>query len=147
MKQFTVITLVALLSIAFLTRPGHSGKDDPVETFMRAKLVHSQNVVEGLTTEDFDMIAKGAQEMSLLSQATRWQVLQTPEYIRRGSEFRRAAEKLKTEAKEKDLDGALLAYVDVTMKCVECHKYVRGVQNARLDEIRVSDLPRVSVGD
>ncbi len=147
MKRITALTLVALFGLAILTQVGHSQKPDMVDTFMRAKLVHSQIVVEGLTTEDFDMIAKGAQDMSLLSQDSQWQVLQTPEYIRRGAEFRRSADKLKREAQEEDLDGALLAYVDVTIKCVECHKYIRQVQNARLDEVQFPELPRVSTGD
>ena len=31
-------------------------------------------------------------------------------------------------ARKKNLDGAVLAYVDLTMKCINCHKYVRGVR-------------------
>ena len=147
MKRFLALTIVAGLAVGVLLSQEDSLKDDAVETFMRAKLTHSQKVVEGLTTEDFDMIAKGAQEMSLLSQATQWQVLQTPEYIRRSGEFRRATDKLKQEAQDKDLDGSLLAYVDVTMKCVACHKYVRKVQNARLDDFQLPDVPRRAVGD
>lgn len=111
----------------------HSQESDNVETFMLRKLAHAQKVLEGLATEDFDSIAKNAQELSLLSQATQWQVLQTPEYVRRSAEFRRAADELKSSAQEKNLDGATLAYVNVTIKCVECHKYVRRVRNAQLD--------------
>ena len=40
---------------------------DRVAVFMRAKLAHSQNVLEGLATEDFDLIERGAQELSLAS--------------------------------------------------------------------------------
>jgi cytochrome c556 len=98
---------------------------------MRAKLSHSQKVLEGLTTEDFDMIAQNAQAMSLLSQATNWQVLQTPEYLDQSREFRRAADAVTEAAKKKNLDGAALAYVEMTMKCINCHKYVRGVHMAR----------------
>jgi hypothetical protein len=71
--------------------------------------------------------------MSLLSQATAWKVYQTPEYMRRSLEFRHRLEDLTTAAKKGNLDGATLAYVDVTMKCVDCHRYVRHVQNARLE--------------
>ena len=74
------------------TPPGPSGKpavrrEQPgkpapepnrVGEFMKAKLQHAQRVLEGLATEDFDLIAKHSQEMSLLSQAATWQVLQTP---------------------------------------------------------------------
>jgi cytochrome c556 len=56
--------------------------------------------------------------------------LQTPEYSQRSAEFRRAADALTEAARKRNLDGATLAYVDVTTKCVSCHKYVRGVRIA-----------------
>ena len=48
--------------------------DKPAETrsLMRAKLQYSQKILEGLTVEDFDMIAKNAQELSLLSMESRY---------------------------------------------------------------------------
>jgi cytochrome c556 len=55
-------------------------------------------------------------------------VLQTPEYHDRSMEFRRSADAMTEAARKKNLEGAALAYVDVTMKCVACHKYVRQVK-------------------
>lgn len=98
---------------------------DKVAGFMRAKLMHSQNVLEGLTTEDYDLIAKGAQELALASLDSNWHVLQTEDYARQSAEFRRACGTLGDAAKAKNLDGAALAWMDVTLKCVQCHKYVR----------------------
>ena len=101
-----------------------------VREFMRKKLVHSQKVLEGITTDDLETVAKHSQDLSLLSQAATWQVLQTPEYLQHSIEFRRAADALTEAAKKRNADGAALAYLDVTMKCVTCHKYVRGVRTA-----------------
>jgi hypothetical protein len=98
--------------------------------FMRSKLEHSQRVLEGLTTGNHELVAKHAQQISLLSQAEMWQVLQTPEYFERSLEFRRASDAITEAAKNKNLDGATLAYVDMTVKCVSCHKYVRQVKVA-----------------
>jgi hypothetical protein len=98
---------------------------DRVAGFMRAKLAHSQNVLEGLSLEDFDLIGKGAQELSLASQDSSWQVLQTEDYARQSAEFRRSCDTLRNAAREENLDGALLAWMEVTMKCVQCHRYVR----------------------
>jgi len=92
---------------------------------MRAKLAHSQDVLEGLSLADYDLIAKGAQELSLVSQAASWQVLQTEEYARQSAEFRRSCDTLRRAAREENLDSALLAWMEVTMKCVQCHRYVR----------------------
>ena len=105
-------------------------QEDKMKLFMRAKLEHSQDVLEALTIEDFKGIQKAAQELSLLSRATQWQVLQTPEYATRSSEFRREVEGLRNAAEKENLDGATLAFVKVTMNCVECHKYVRGIRQA-----------------
>jgi hypothetical protein len=100
-------------------------KADAVADFMRAKLGHSQRVLEGLSLEDYDLIARGAQELALASQASSWQVLQTEEYARQSAEFRRSCDSLRNAAKAKNLDGAALAWMEVTMKCIQCHKYVR----------------------
>ena len=102
---------------------------------MRVKLKHSQSVLEGLVLEDFDEIAKNAQEMSLLSLAETWQVLQTPEYIDYSRKFRNAADTLSDMAKKKNLTEATTAFNQMTTRCVECHKYVRGV---RMVEVEVA---------
>ena len=125
-----LIAVAALACLSLLVAPGRTD-EDPVDAFMRAKLTHSKEVLEGLTLEDFDQIAKHGQELSLLSQAAAWNVLQTPEYKQHSLEFRRSADSLTKAAKNKNLDGAALAYVDVTLKCVNCHKYVRGVRTAQ----------------
>ena len=125
---------IALLGLALVAVAAAlcGGEEQPnqVREFMRRKLPHSQKVLEGLVTEDFESIAKHAQELSLISQAATWQVLQTPDYLDHSTEFRRAADRLTEAARKKNLDGAALAYIDVTMSCINCHKYVRGVRIA-----------------
>ncbi len=134
--RFTLIAALLVILVGFLPAaepPQQPPATNQVDEFMRAKLLHSQKVLEGLSLENYGMIAKHAQEMSLLSQASNWQVLQTPEYRQRSTEFRRAADSLTDAAREHNLDGATLAFVQVTMKCVSCHKYVRSVRMAGLD--------------
>jgi cytochrome c556 len=128
-KLIAVSALVVALAALWVGR-GHSETPPSLRDFMRVKLSHSQKVLEGLTTQDFDMIAKNSQAMSLLSLETNWQVLQTAEYLDRSKDFRRTADALTEAAKKKNLDGASLAYVELTMNCINCHKYVRGVRMA-----------------
>ena len=129
MKRLVAVLVILVLticsSIAVTAPPVNNVRD-----FMRKKLVHSQKILEGITTDDLEAVAKHSQDLSLLSQAATWQVLQTPEYLQRSVEFRRAADALTEAAKKRNADGAALAYMDVTMKCVTCHKYVRGVRMA-----------------
>ena len=110
--------------------------DNQVAGFMRLKLGHSQKVLEGLVLEDFSMIEKQSQALSLLSQDANWQVLQTPEYLQLSVEFRRSTDALSRAAQEKNLDKATLAYLGMTMKCVSCHEHVRDVRTAQVDRLR-----------
>ncbi len=130
MKRSMGFGLCILLGIAWTTTQGEQPVK-PVETLMRAKLIHSQSILEGLTSEDFVQIAKDAQALTLLSEEAGWQVVQTVDYIRHSDQFRRNTKALSDAAQRKNLDGATLAYVQVTLNCVECHKYVRSVQQAR----------------
>jgi hypothetical protein len=93
--------------------------------FMRRKLDHSQRVLEGIVLEDFELIAKNAKTLSLLSQAAEWQVLPSAEYKQLGAEFRRNTEALIKAAGDKNLDSAALKYVELTLNCVNCHKHIR----------------------
>jgi hypothetical protein len=108
---------------------------DKVSEFMKVKLVHSQKLLEALALEDFGQIAENAQELSLLSQAATWKVLQTPEYLEQSTEFRRRADALREAARKKNIDGAAIAYVELTLKCVQCHKYVRNVRVGAAPEL------------
>ena len=100
--------------------------------FMQRKLVHAQKVLEAIALEDYQRIEHHAQQLSLLSQAATWNVINTPEYLMHSRQFRRAAERMRDAAKQKNLDAATLAYVQMTLKCVECHQHVRKVKTAAL---------------
>ena len=104
--------------------------EKPVERFMKQKLIHSQDVLEGLVTEDFAQIEKAA-EMHTLSQAAEWQVLRTPTYDLSSKEFQTACSQLEKAAKEKNTDGASLAWIRVPMTCLSCHKHVRSVKSQK----------------
>ena len=120
------LAVAALAAIAIAGPAADSPPEpDKVAVFMRAKLGHADRVLEGLAVADFDLIERAAQELSLASLDSNWQVLQTEDYVRQSAEFRRACDTLKEAARKKNLDGAALAWVDVTLKCVQCHKYVR----------------------
>ncbi len=125
-----IVTLGAALLFGSAAQPQPEAPK-PLRDFMRLKLEHSQKVLEGLVTDDHTLVSKHSQEMSLLSQEAAWAVLQTPEYFEHSAEFRRIANDLTEAARQKNLDGASFKYVELTMKCITCHKYVRGVRLAR----------------
>ncbi|QDU30479.1 hypothetical protein ETAA8_56190 [Anatilimnocola aggregata] len=141
MTQSAKLLLACLLFVLIFTvgnvmaqtKPRIMDENEPtISKFMRAKLQHSQKLIEALALEDYGTMAKSAQEMSLLTRAEQWQLLQTPDYLFESDAFRRSADEMMAAAKEKDLDRAALAYVDMTMKCVKCHKYVRHTKMAAI---------------
>jgi len=53
-----------------------------------------------------------------------WLVLRTPEYAKQGEAFLRAVNDLVDAAARRDSDAAPLAYFALTMRCIQCHRYV-----------------------
>jgi len=122
--------ILSLAILALLANTTAGGGDDKVAAFMQAKLTHSQKVLAAIALEDYAGMAKHSQELSILSLAAQWQVIQTEDYKKHSEDFRRAAGSLTKAAKNKNLNDAILAYMSVTLSCVNCHKYVRSVRAA-----------------
>jgi hypothetical protein len=93
--------------------------------FMQQKVEHAKQIVEALALENYESIAKNAQDLMLISNESRWNAYQTPEYIEMSKEFRVAAERLREASREKNIDSATLSYFEMTLSCVRCHKYLR----------------------
>ena len=108
-----------------------SQKDDPqakgrpLQSFMRAKLGASTKIQEGLALEDLDLVREGAVEMNKMSQAEQWRRHEDMLYRQFSADFRQTTSDLIDAAKEHQLDRAALKWVDATMACIECHRYVR----------------------
>lgn len=94
-------------------------------TVMQRKLTHSQTVLEGLATNNFTKIGAGGEGLVECIKDATWKINETEKYIAFSTEFLRRAESLKKAAKDKNLDAAALAYVDMTLTCVKCHQYLR----------------------
>ena len=92
---------------------------------MRKKVAYSQQVLLGLTLEDYGLIAKNAEKLVELSNKTNWYSRQVPEYELFLNEFRRNAQDLMTAGQQKNLDAASLAYVQMTLSCISCHAFIR----------------------
>ena len=132
--KYVSFILVALAALAYVPIPnGRAAPPDKVQELMRRKLAQSQKVLEGIAVQDFDLIAKHAEELLVISKQAEWKVLKTPLYEVYSNEFRRNAEELIENARKKNVDAAALSYVDLTLTCVKCHKHVREKRMARLD--------------
>ena len=132
MRPVVTAAVLALVSLPFVpalsTGRASQQKKQNRSEFMRRKLEFSKNVLEGLSLEQYPMIEKNAKALKVLSQAAEWEVPMIPnatDYVALTSEFQRFTDDLVKAAKQGNIDGATLAYVKLTMNCVQCHKYVR----------------------
>ena len=103
-------------------------KDDPespLKKFMRQKLHASNQILEGLCTEDLEMVSAGSDTLMKMSGEEKWRVSNDMMYRRYSTEFMNAVDELQKEAKDNDMNGTSMAWVNVTMKCLKCHEWVR----------------------
>lgn len=129
--QYFCVGLIALAAGSLwltLTRAGQPNPARSRREFMRQKLDFSKDVLEGLSLEQFASIERSAKALKKLSEAAEWEVPTIPnatDYVAQTTEFQRNCDDLLKQAKARNIDGATLAYLKVTMSCVQCHKFVR----------------------
>jgi hypothetical protein len=149
-RKLIAVAFICTLALGtpVVTSPGgQSLKDKPekspkveskVSEIMKQKLQHAQRVLEGIALNDFDTIGKNGKALLALSAKAEWRVFPTPTYLMHSNDFQRTAEKLIKSAKDKNLDGTTLAYMELTMGCARCHKYVREMRMTRRETDRSS---------
>ena len=127
MKTFlSALAFVAVPLLAAADEPDSRGlKHQLSVSLMQSKLEHSKNILEGLTREDFGAISKGAKAMRGLTALEGWFRADTPRYKAQLNAFWLANDALIQAADEKNVDAATLAYTQLTISCVNCHKQVR----------------------
>jgi hypothetical protein len=129
-RSLTLLLALLLLPTCFQSASGDPQPQQPtritkLSPLMQKKLENSKQILEGLALEDFAKIGRNARSMKLLSLESGWNVIQTKEYETQSRDFRRTCDKIAEAAEKKDIGGAVLGYVALTMRCVECHSYMR----------------------
>jgi len=116
-------TLIALLGVHLAL-----GQSEDVAKIMRQKLSYAQAILEGVTTEDYKKITDSAEAMLEVTHQAEWNVIDRPDYLAFSMEFRHALYKLTDSAQQRSADGVALDYLQMTMACMSCHRFVRGVR-------------------
>lgn len=105
-------------------RPGFE-RTKELQQFMRKKLDASNRILEGLVTEDSRLVKSGADELATMCEAETWRISKDVMYRQFSDDFQRVTKLLGESAQAGDLDKAMVRWVDVTMQCVDCHRFVR----------------------
>ena len=95
---------------------------------MRMKLKSTEGVLKGLAAGDFEMIKSNANRMNTFSHLERLARGKNDDYQLQLKFFRYANRELVRQSKEKNLDGATMAFLQLTTSCVNCHRAVRDAE-------------------
>jgi len=133
--------LILMLFFAAIPIRSQSGPKVSTKDVMKFKLSYAQRVLEGIATENYEVIADSAKKLKALSQKADWQIRQTPEYQKFTAEFARHADSLLNAANKKNVDAATVAYFQMTVSCTTCHKYLRGEKGVGLNRNQLQIAP------
>ncbi len=128
MSRPMIVLAVALIAIAGFGWMGAWAQADAPKhssTVMRAKLEQAQGILEGLSIEDFKLVQDNAKKLSAVTELEQWIHAKDKDYQHQLNAFRTANEEIFRQATEKNLEGATLAYMQMTLSCVQCHKAMR----------------------
>jgi len=142
----TCIRIIAAVTVLFGSFPACAGADDPnkappvPDNIMQKKLEAAQQLLGALAKSDFESIRKNASLLNDYSKLAAWKLVETPRYESYSDEFQRITNKMANQAKDKNLDGVALSYVDLTLTCVKCHQHVRDVKTGLLPSKRLEGM-------
>jgi len=94
-------------------------------SLMRQKLEYANRILTGIATEDFTTIRQNAEALQRLTRLKEFSPAKPTEYRAQLLIFDFATSELLRLSKEKNLDGAALAYTQLALSCVNCHKQLR----------------------
>ena len=118
-----VLVAVVLAGIGGTVVPPAHAQTTALNRVMRQKLEHAQAVLAAVVTSNWAELERNSRALAAITNDPAWMVLQTPEYTKQSEAFVRAANDLVEAASRRDLEAAPLAYVTLTMRCVQCHRY------------------------
>lgn len=123
--RFMAVCLASAITLGLLCNLHLAAeKDEAPKSDMEKKLRYSTNILAGLVEEDFDKILKNSSLLNKLGER-KWLENESPRYRAQNQVFWTTADSLTRAAEEKNIDGATLAYTQMTVSCVNCHKVIR----------------------
>ena len=120
---------LGVASVSMAQAPQKSG-ENPAEThtssvWMKKKLEYSQNIFGGIAAGDFDKIVQNAEKLRALNKVEVFVRGRTAAYGTQLNMFQDANEEIIRQANKDNLEGATLAFTQLTLSCVNCHKHLR----------------------
>ena len=131
--SYKALAAICLVSTLYLPNPPAIGQEKQTpeaaaaqpSVWMKKKLEYSRNILAGLASEDFDMVADNAQAMQFMNKFEGFIRGKMPGYRTQLQIFQNANEEIIQQAQVENVEGATLAFTQLTVSCVNCHKQLR----------------------
>ena len=106
-------------------KPDEKTGDKSPSIWMKKKLDYSQNILAGITAEDYDKIADNARTMKGLGKFEAFVRSRNAAYTRQLQAFEDINDEIIRQADNDNVEGVALAFTQLTVNCVNCHKVLR----------------------
>lgn len=121
-----MLLLVGIASAGDIAQGQDEDQEKPTSFWMQKKLEYSQRIISGLATEDFEAIRKNATAMQNLNRIEGFvRRRDVKDYRTQLLIFEYANGELIRSADHKNVESAALAFTQLTLSCVNCHKVIR----------------------
>jgi hypothetical protein len=114
--------ILGTLLLAVASGLPSSAQTPRVSKVMRAKLDHTQKILEAVVTSNWQQLDTESRALARLTQGPDWYVLKMPEYARQSEAFVRATDELIEAASLRDLEAASIGFSSLTARCISCHR-------------------------
>jgi hypothetical protein len=105
--------------------------DQPMSVWMAKKLEYSKDILEALTAGRYEDIEKHAEQMRVIGKIEGFVRGRSSSYKTHLQTFDLATRELKRQARTKNIEGATLAFHQLTTSCVNCHQSLRETTDAK----------------
>ena len=103
------------------------GEVPDTSVWMKKKMEYSQEILRGLAMADFEQIRFNAARLNVLNQVESFVRRKNPEYRTQLHTFNRVSAEIARQADKKNIEGATLAFNQLTVSCVQCHNTLREI--------------------
>lgn len=118
-----VVTILGACWGVLAQDPTPDEKDPSI--WMKQKLTYSSRILEGLAKGDMDLVNQNATAMRGLNKVEYFVRREPANYRTQLNVFQFSVDELIRTSRENNLDGATLAFTQMTISCVNCHKQIR----------------------
>lgn len=124
-----LIAVVGLLAVRAQETPPKKNvtPEQDVSAVMEEKLRFSHKLLDSLAREDYPELEIAAQELRRIARE-QWAANPSDEYKTQLQVFWTTLDGIESGAQRKEIDEATLAYMQMTLSCVKCHKLIRREQ-------------------